>query len=188
MPVALKLLTDAERCLLRRGLRTGVNGVRTHCSPSGPPSQPFLRRLGAAPACQPPGERDGDTRTAGRPTQRPPRPLLNASAIVGDEGPSKTALSVLQPPLIHCGEPGCPEHFRALLQEALRHRMQGFSAPRLEAVLEMPLQLANCRGVERRLELLMDDRLIGVVGMIERPRKHDPTSRLGVIRSSAAWV
>ena len=37
-----------------------------------------------------------------------------------------------------------------------------------------PLELVNRRGVQRRLQLLADDRLVGIVDAVERAREHQP--------------
>jgi hypothetical protein len=47
-------------------------------------------------------------------------------------------------------------------------------AGRLVAMLEVPLELADRRRVKRRLQLLVDHSLIGVVDPFERTWKHDP--------------
>ena len=49
--------------------------------------------------------------------------------------------------------------------------MKGLASP-VAAVLEIPLQLADGRRVQRRLDLLMDDGLIGIPGPIERAKPY----------------
>ena len=114
-----------------------------------------------------------------------PRPLLKASAIAVTTG-REHRVSVLQPTVIHRGEPRRREHLMALSQEALVQGMHGFSASGFEAEFKYDcssLMVTGCNGDSS----LVDDRLIRVVGMVERAWKHD-SDRPGATLSSSAWV
>src|SRR5207237_1784798 len=75
-------------------------------------------------------------------------------------------------------KPGRRVRLGATVEEALRHRVRTLDGGLL-TMCEVPLQLADREAVERRLELLVDDLLIGVIRTVDRAWEYQPQSPRG---------
>ena len=83
-------------------------------------------------------------------------------------------IAVLQPPSVEQREARRPEYLRGAVQEALGHGVDGVAGVLL-AVLKVPLELADRRAMEGRLQLLLaDDGLIGSIDAVQGLWKHEP--------------
>ena len=102
-----------------KGLRTGVEDVRTLVSPLVPPSQPPQSTDGWVNQ----GGEMSIRSAGGRGIRRGAVPAASASAITDERDRLEDGIAVLQPTAVQQREPRASEHLRADVQEALSLRV-----------------------------------------------------------------
>src|SRR5262245_52008570 len=96
----------------------------------------------------------------------------------GRRKPLERRVATLQPAPVEVREPRAGKGVRAPVQKALRDAAKA-PVSRDAASLEVALQLADRRGLQRRFQLLPDYCLVGLVGPVDGSRKHQPEGPRG---------